>query len=690
MFDSNWDNSSLFYFFISVLFSVFLSLFFYGFLSKKKEGVSAFYFRVRWVLLLLRALSLIIAFFLLLGPVFKYVTERYLEPQCLILVDDSHSIAYEGYEKSQLISSVDHLASSIAEQGFGVKKYLFDRALKPLDSITLKGETTDFEQAINRVKLQLEMSHIKELVVVTDGRFNSGSKNQSYSSLGVPISFVALGDTGAKSDLEVRSFFINEEVYKGDRFSIKVGAFANKLSGKEVELQVKLADSVLFRKTFPIQRARQFWEWELFYSSDTAGVLPFEVIGRVVNDQEKVTKNNVRSRLVNVKEKRKTVLIVYRQIHPDVKALKRLLSENKSYQLITRTFDAFLSQQVTDVDLIVQFGAPKHSGKKWEEYLSQKSVSRLVFAQSVPSSTAEKQPFLFSIANSNEVGLVFNQDFDWFNLDSLNFGKLTELPPLNAAGVGFSLAENLVLAKQSIAGVKTERPLISIREGKVREVFVLAENWWRWDLRSKSEGINGFNVYGYLMKKLLQYGLAGGRSELLWLTSPQKVNVDEPINVSGRLYDLAGQESADGQIEGVLFKDGAEVFRGNFLSVNDQYLMRIPGMAQGVYTLKCAAELAGRRAEKSILIGVQENDIEAAELGANVSLMRSIAAETEGVFTFFGSEEKVVEALGQKKYESKVFFNYISEELIHFKLFFFFLLFSLLLEWFLRKLYGSV
>ena len=694
MIDLNWGSSRVIYFLVAIIISFLLSLFLYDFLRRKKTVFSRFPIKVKWLLLSIRWGSFVLFLLLVLGPVLQYVRETLFPPKCAILIDNSRSIAYQGYTIDQLKHSYLSFVESLEARGYDVESFVFDSDLFPIDSLGFDGDQSNLNKGLEKLSLRSELANVKEVVVYTDGQFNSGHKTHTSNALGFNTSFIALGDTGMRSDVVLRSFYVNDEVYKGDRFQIKAGVFAQQLAGKMINVKLMLADSVIQEKAFKVLRAQQFFEWELGQKSDSTGVLQYKVVASAVNSEEATTQNNVLSRMVRVKEKKRRVLLVYEKMHPDIFAFKSLFSNDKAYHFQTIHFGEQVDFDWSGVDVIVQFG--QSSAKKvledWRQTLSANSIPKIVFAQGVAGSSAGSA-VAFSMSTGTEVGMGISDQFNLFSIDSLKDVGLNRLPPLLASSmIDHVPPSDVVLAQQRISGVGTNRPLIVLKEKDgVREAFFLAENWWKWRLWEQvQEEVTSLSPYSYLMNGVFRYVLASGRTDLLDLQVVEKAGVDEPIRLNAKLYDLSQTQSTAGKVSATLFKGGEVVFKHDFSLVNKGYVLTIPGMSEGVYTLKCKAVLGNRLVEKTSLIAVEARDYEAMELGADVSELKALAEDLGGVQVYFGQEAKLFDHLQNRQYQPKVFFNYISEELIHFRVIFWLLIVFLLSEWFLRKLYGSV
>jgi hypothetical protein len=200
------------------------------------------------VLMTLRFLALFLILFLLAEPILRRF-ERLTQPPVLaVLVDDSQSLSLTGETNE---GDAFDLAEAMREALAGLPEgdldgemqvFAFAGGVAPLrgtrgryDSLHFTGERTNIAQALDYIRDELEDQNLRGVLLVSDGQYNTG-RNPLYLAerYPVPIYTVAVGDTVARRDVQIRRVTTNEIGYVGTELPIQVGLRVEDYAGERV------------------------------------------------------------------------------------------------------------------------------------------------------------------------------------------------------------------------------------------------------------------------------------------------------------------------------------------------------------------------------------------------------------------------------------------------------------------------
>src|SRR5690606_13814670 len=101
------------------------------------------------------------------------------------------------------------------------------------DSLRFSGARTDIAAALDRVREELKDENLRGVLLVSDGRYNTG-RNPLYTAerYPVPIYTAVVGDTTRQRDLQVRRVTTNEIAYLGAEQPVQVGLRTERFGGQ--------------------------------------------------------------------------------------------------------------------------------------------------------------------------------------------------------------------------------------------------------------------------------------------------------------------------------------------------------------------------------------------------------------------------------------------------------------------------
>ena len=179
---------------------------------------------LRW-LLILRAISLIIALFLLLQPRFKWTESNTIKLDWNFYVDNSVSIGYHPALSLQTIKSeLSQLVFNLNKQDVSPYLYSFSESVSELENVQSwdgKGSSTNLGSVISHIISDQEK--LAGATIITDGQINQGlDPSQLIQKVEVPVYTLGIGHSTPLVDLSIQSIDAPTVAIKGEDLRINV------------------------------------------------------------------------------------------------------------------------------------------------------------------------------------------------------------------------------------------------------------------------------------------------------------------------------------------------------------------------------------------------------------------------------------------------------------------------------------
>jgi len=167
----------------------------------------------------LRAAAVAALTFLLAEPLYTRLVQQEAPPLVVLLADNSKSLFWGGQLTLPAYQEVlAKLATELREAGFEVRRYSFDRGLKPADSLKGDGEVSWLSYAIQEV-LERE-PQATALLVVSDGQ-ETGERTASVPAR-VPIWTIAAGPLAPPQDAAIEEVLLPPWISEGQPIQLEV------------------------------------------------------------------------------------------------------------------------------------------------------------------------------------------------------------------------------------------------------------------------------------------------------------------------------------------------------------------------------------------------------------------------------------------------------------------------------------
>jgi hypothetical protein len=339
----------------------------YSWFLYKKESPNTSLKR-RLAMASLRFGTCLLLFILLLQPRIKMDTQQASRTVLPILIDISQSMtitekrpsdtylrdiaeaASMSSENARTASRLEVVSSIINNQElalirdlkdkYAVRLYTFDQKTRQLqiedeELITLpkaEGKATGLGPAVRYIEQSLKGLPLADLIIFTDGIHNKGESPlevaEALNRKNIRIFPVGIGMPD-NADLKILKVDVQELLFKGDETAIEVTFEANGIQDSEQEVELKLGDRTLIRKTI---LCRNGISKEVFVvKPELKGDFEFRVTLEK-HDDEFFTGNNTMSKQVSVIDSEIRVLLAVGNPSWEYRYLKGMLDGDKRFK----------------------------------------------------------------------------------------------------------------------------------------------------------------------------------------------------------------------------------------------------------------------------------------------------------------------------------------------------------------------
>lgn len=665
------------------------------------------YFRTKhpWskgVNILLFTLRTVLAFFLaflLLGPIVKQISNLYEKPAFVILRDNSSSIgeATDSVTRATLQQKLDEAQELLDNIGYQSATHTMTE--DKTSSFDYEATSSDINGALRRIANQYEGKNIAGVILVSDGIYNGGL-SPLYASYNFPVHTVGIGDTTVRADIALKNIAYNKIAYQGNKFPLRAEVQIKNIAASGITATLLKRGKVVERQTRKFSPG-QLVTFDFHPVADEQGIQKYDI--QIENRPEEYnTKNNRSSVFVEVVEGRKKILCVAAAPHPDIKALREVITKNSNYEFILHIPD--VSQQQASamtpdkIDLVIFHQSPDLRGKTtnlFQTFMQSKSSVLVVLGhqtdlrqfarhnvpvrfETPPREYDEVTPVVSTVLSQFSVSPEASAMFANFPPVSVHFGKM-QIP----AGVSTVLF-------QRVGSVTTDKPLLLLTSDDSRKIGVmLGEGLWRWRLNEfdRTENTVHFDeVFG----KLIQF-LSTTDDKRKFRSYPvrQEFSDTEPVVFESQVYNDIFEPVYGNSVEIDITHEDGQRTNYNYVISPGNTRYQIGGLKEGVYRYRSRTTLGGKREEVRGEFAVVERQAELQNLTADFDLLRKLSDNTGGSFYTASQMDRLTADLQQTEATSVIHTEETYDSLINLKWVFWILLILVTAEWGLRKFYGS-
>lgn len=679
------------------------------------RGVSA---RSRIILSSLRFLCFLILILVLLNPLFIISEQLTVPARISLILDNSQSTTlvkgdYEGEQRyRQLVNGLldpDGAVSEIEWDIFGFDADLFE--IDPDDdlvsSLTLDGTRTDIDRALTSY---LELHDGSEaLILFTDGIVTSGrDPSMTATRIPVPVFTIGIGDTSRLNDIAVQSVAHVPAASINSRIPVDVSVRNDGFPNMDIPVQLWEGETLIGEETIRSASMRSVRQLRFTLELEQEGLRAFR-IHIPETEGEWTTDNNTYYFNVDVSDDRIRILHLSYAIHPDVRALRRLLEEDKQISLETRTWisgdrysEGALPDRADTLDLVILHGFPaRQVPQDHARFVARQFADNALFVIAAPGQDLARLSSLLP----GRLPVRHQENHAWFEVQPLfsaeradhpvlDFNRPDDLrlPPLRGS-IGnvqtTSIAD--VLMESAYRGTPAGTPLVAVQTtSDYHTAFFNGYNFYRWML-SPREHTRDF--WEKLFNNMTKWSAATPDEQLLDLRPLEpSFQIGEPVRFRAYLRNEAFLPEENGVIE-LSLSDHLEQERRYIMSNDGRgwYSLEMDHLPEGSYRYQGRATRGERvideREGEFVIGGVNREFIRTIR---NDDLLSFIAGRTGGTFLPHNQADHLPELLAEEIGVAQRTETVSRTIMIHRNPFWFLLILLLLtIEWVIRK-YKSI
>lgn len=660
---------------LGLLFSLIVGYLVYIFKSPTKK-----YFR--YILALLRAISLFGILLLLINPGINVRTYENQKPKAIILFDNSSSMLKGGKKEGLEMVRAELIKNKDFNKKYDLQVYSFGEELRKGDSLSFDKPYTNIFDPIQKLNKTYEKD-AGLFILVTDGNQNQGSNFEHLRSL-KQVFPVVVGDTTKKKDLKITRVISNKYSYANHTFPIEV--FVNYQGSEKVNpgIEVWEKNKLLMKEKLAFDEENAFKKLEYKIKAETIGTHFYTVkIGSL--DSEENLVNNTFNFSVKVLDDKANILLLYDHLHPDIGFWQRMAGQDNRRKIEVTHISEF-NQELSRYSFVIIM-QPNTKFDRIMRLLEEKSVHYLVQTGATTDwiFLNRAQPYLESMFTKNTEQALIKQNAN-FTLFSTSPLDLINFPPLVNLKEGIKLKQkNQVLWE--IADDAAQPVFLFFENDKGRKVFLLGENLFRWQLYDQHKNGSDQQIKNYF-NSMLQFLSIENRHKQLELSYKPIYYANEEIIISAILYDANYNFDPNQTLFLRLMEAGkAAGSKIPMVPNNNAYEIELSEMAASVYDFKIDVDKMEINGQGSF--NVLDFSIEDQEVSANISGLRQLAFNSKAGYFNASNVNLLINSLLENPAYKTIQKEFITKKtLIDLKWLFFIIIVSLSAEWFLRKYKG--
>ena len=636
-------------------------------------------------------------------PFLKHLIESQQDPIILIAEDRSQSITatMDNSSLASYKSDMNALASSLEEK-YEVKRFSFGEKIRPGVLDSFNDPSTNISSQIEYLEDQFSDQNVGAIILATDGIFNEGSSPAYLSSkFKAPIHTVALGDTTIKRDLLIKNILNNRVAYFGDIFNMQVDVQAFNAAGSRSKISVSKitgnVESVVKSESFNINSNNFFKTFEFNIDASDVGNVKYRIKLDGISD-ELSRSNNVRDSYIEVLDARQKILIFANAPHPDLVTLKKTIETNKNYE-VEVAMASKPAPALGKYDIVIMHNLPSgdHAVGATLATLKSKRIPTVFFTGNQTSLPLFNQAqdaisITGNVASMNQVQAIWKSGFNGYKIDERLKAGLTRFPPIDAPfGEYTEGAKTEVLLNQKIGKVETNYPLLCYSEmNNWKTTVFTGEGIWRWRLFEYQQFQADDKLFE-LVNKMIQYSSKkDDKRKFRSFVSKNVFKDNEEVLFDAQLYNDNYELINDSDVFLKLQDNAGNSYDYTFSKTNNYYSLNAGELSEGNYNFTASTNANGTALESKGSFAVQSIQKEQYDLTARHSMLNSLS-ERFGGKLYYPNEINTLSSdiLNAESIKPVLYQRNKTESLLNMKWLFGVAALALILEWFLRRFYGS-
>ena len=656
---------------------------------------------LKTLLFSIRFLSLFFIGFLLIKPFISKLKKEIINPQLLILQDNTESIKLNkdsSFYLNKFIEKHKIFKQLLTDNGIEYINYIFSDSIVQSSNITYENTSTNISKSLTEA-LDINIdNNIGGILLLTDGIYNKGYDPYYLSQkIQIPIYTVGLGDTTTKSDLKIKQIRINKIGFTDQNIPFSIDIISENIKGKKTTLSISENGTELYKKIITINKEAFFLSVDDLLNKLSVGVHALDFNLSLI-ENESNTHNNRQKVYIDIVDSKQKVLILSAAPHPDISAIKYVLSKQVNFQVESYNIKQFKGK-LEDYNLVILHQIPDRQNPI--QNILKSLHSKGIPVLSIITNNTKLQQFKYLEANiafsrllnkSEWIEMSVNKDFPLFNISSDLSYFLASVPPIVSPMVKtINKGQKFALSNQKIKNISTNKAAIFFTENDNNKYgFILGEGLWKWKLFDYRKNGN-FNQFSALITKMINYLSIKKAKEAFLVDIKNQFNEYEPVIVNVQLYNDA-LETVNTQDVSISYKDEQNKEYIYNLSPNSiGYTANLGALKTGKYTYEISTKLNGKDIVKEGYFVVIPSVLEYQQLKADHNLLKLISQNTNAHFFELNQWFSVLDSLkNHPKFKSKVYTSKSLLDLINYRWILILLIVLLSIEWFIRKYSGTI
>lgn len=650
----------------------------------------------------LRFFSVFIISLLLLSPLLKTIKTQVEKPIIILAIDNSKSIKLASGNSSEFIDLKKNIEKEIKDisSKFDLRVFSFSDSLSDSLSFNFTGEKTNISKIISQINDKFYNKNIGALIIASDGVFNDGTNPLFLSdNLNYSIYTIGLGDTTRYKDSYIKDIFNNEITFLNNEFPVSVSFGAQKLKDQIALIKITNNGKIVFSQNVNITSNDFFSKIDLHLKAEKEGIQEYSV-NISVNKKERNSLNNTKNFAITVLKNKQKILILANSPHPDISAMENSLKTNSNFD-VDIEFASTFNKNISDYSLVILHSLPSIDNPSTTLFGQLKKLNMpliVIVGMQTNITFLNSLNLGLKIAQTGEmyddVQGNLNPDFKDFEISEKINDLIKSGPPFKVHFANYNYIPQLKLVvSQYIKGIETQKPLVLISSGSPNYqsnlVFILGENFWRLRISNYRKNQN-YDLFDGFMQQLVQYSVLKTKQSKFIVKVDNIIAENNEIIFKAELYDQIFQLTNTNDVNLKILDSAGKDYNYQFEKTINSYILNIGNFPSGHYSYIANTEYDNQKLENKGSFIVMPVDLESQILVADHNLLQRLAFQTAGKFYYSNKLDSLKYDL--EKDQNIVSVSYSSEDIAEFITikWIFFLIFSILvLEWFLRKFFGT-
>jgi len=651
------------------------------------------------LLFIFRFLSVSILAFLLLSPFIKSKSKQLEKPVVVVGLDNSRSMVLvkdSAGVKTIFSSKLENVIDRLKEK-YDVEFYTFGDKIQQSTKPDFEQEISNYADFILKMKEDFAGTNFGTLIIAGDGINNRGIDPVfAASDISFPIYTIALGDTTTNRDLKINDVRVNSVIYLGDDFPVEVNVTGHQMNGENAVLKVYAFGKLQNKQSININSTSYNHTFHFTINANEAGKKRLGII--IETQADEINKgNNERNVFFDVLDNRQKILLLAATPHPDLAAIRNSIEVNKNLQL-DLAFASEFKGKPEDYDLVILHQIP--SFKQQEGKIIQQFIDKnipILFILGKQSNIALFNQYYkginFRTAGNNfeDAQALINPTFSLFKFNSTLAGSIEKFPPLIVQLGNYQvLPATTIFATQKINNLETDYPLIAFNTvGNHRNGFIAGEGLWMWRLNDYLQN-NNTKAFDTFMEKTVQLLLLRKDKRFFRVNTQGEYTGNEDVIIDAELYDQSYEPVNEPDVNFTLINENGEKF-DFLLSPNEKsYKLNLSRLPVGIYKYSADTKLGRDTYKVKGEFVVNGESLESRTLKANHNLLYRLASQHGGKMLYPAQLDQLPEQINKEQnLQSKIYYEEKYTGLFNLWAVIGLILFLLMLEWFLRKYFGS-